>query len=228
MTSTVQPDFTALLNTLNNSGFQKTNPPLYQILRALIQADNQNQSAMNSTAFDGVNVGAALSGDGTSANPLNVLVDGTTISVNGSNQLAASATNQLLSSTISVTGTQAASLNTSPIQIVAAITNKLLVPIFGWSQFSQSTSFHSNSALGQIRYHLDSTTQLNMGVLTSTATPTARYSVCLPTGVGATTYIISTLNPPGTALYLYSNGNNTYTPASSDYQCTVTVWYMLI
>ncbi len=84
------PDFQRLTFLLNSSGVQKWNPDIYSILNQLIFAVQQSQNVVVNKIPSNAStivVGNALSGDGSSATPLNVNVDGTTVDVNGSNQL---------------------------------------------------------------------------------------------------------------------------------------------
>jgi hypothetical protein len=93
------PDYSKLLTSLNASDVQKWNPPLYNILKLLIQAVGQSQDVITKNAADVINNFAsavivdpngAILGDGTSGSPLKTNPDGTTIQIIA-NQLVATA-----------------------------------------------------------------------------------------------------------------------------------------
>lgn len=114
------PDYSKLIQVLNSSGLQLVNPPTYEIISRLIEAVKQSQDVIvnNTKVF----VRDALEGDGTKAHPLNVLVDGTTIDINASNQLetiggGGTTLNSVLRA---LTETELLNMKTSPVTLLAA------------------------------------------------------------------------------------------------------------
>lgn len=135
------PDYSKLVFMLNQSGVQKWNPAVYDILKNLIQAVQQSQDVIapavaeaasgggSGLTFVSVDPLGALSGDGTPSSPLAVIPDGVSITINGSNQLAVIPSGALLSTTGTVSNAQLNSLATSPITILAGIANEIHVPV---------------------------------------------------------------------------------------------------
>jgi hypothetical protein len=146
------PDYSKLIAQLNSSGMQKVNPPIYEILTRLIQAVSQSQEVIttnitnNPPAADGVIVSptGALDGDGTSGSPLAVRPDNVTVTINGSNQLVASASPQVFKATISLSQAQlnawGASANKTLLMIPSAGLNTLIVPFDVTVQMTQVAS----------------------------------------------------------------------------------------
>lgn len=98
----------------------------------------------NTGIFSGVTVGAAgaLTGDGTSGSALAVSVDGTTITINGSNQLALVNTPPELFATIALNYTGAGggvTLNSAPYTLVAGVANYIIYPRW-WSLYANKNA----------------------------------------------------------------------------------------
>jgi hypothetical protein len=145
------PDYQKLKVILANSGVQKWNPPTYDILSRLIDAVSQSQDVMVSSApgfF--VDPLGALNGDGTKSKPLSVNVDGTTISINGSDQLTASGSSPVLSTSITL-NTAALQANVN-VLMLAAIPNKIIWPIAVHSQVSNAAGSFNFTTSGTLAY----------------------------------------------------------------------------
>lgn len=131
------PDYSKLTFMLNNSGVQKWNPAVYDILKQLIYAVQQSQNvitndiANSSGGLTSVSVDAAgaLSGDGTPGSPLAVKVDGTTIAINGSDQLAVLSAFPLITKEIIFSDATVKSWTTTPQTLVTGVAKTLLIPI---------------------------------------------------------------------------------------------------
>ncbi len=92
-----------------------------------------------------VNPSGALDGDGTIPSPLGVRVDGSTIVINGSNQLQAASVSPFLYFTTAVTTTFPSNLTiaTTPIVVAAAASASIIVPIW-WSIHTTKTGSWTN------------------------------------------------------------------------------------
>ncbi len=140
------PDYNKLTAQLNSSGFQKVNPPVYEILSRLIQAVSQSQDVISTNIADIpssviVSPTGALSGDGTSGSPLAVKVDGVTVTINGSDQLVAGGTPLIFRRQLILTDGQlnacGASANKTIQIIPAGGANTVIIPFHVTVQMTQ-------------------------------------------------------------------------------------------
>lgn len=155
------PDYNKLIAVLNSSGMQKVDPPVYEILSRLIQAVKQSQDVVSQTINNNilVNVLTALAGDGSLVNPLRVLVDGVTVTVNGSNQLVASGggTGQtVLENRVTINNARIIALNSNPVVMVPAQGVGTIIQVL-WcnSQYHPdpgSPNFYNNGSAGDLYY----------------------------------------------------------------------------
>jgi hypothetical protein len=171
---------------------------------------------------------SALSGAGTVASPLAVAVDGTTITINGSNQLQ-SLLNGLSKVTVSLNVTQIQNLNTTFVQMIAGITNKIIYPVALQSTVLMSSptgyAFNTTAAL---RYNSTGTLNISGSV-----------PVAFATGSGAGTWdglapavTTSSLKRGGTdaalgaGVYIVGSGANAGTPTNPT-STTLTMYYVV-
>lgn len=167
---TIQPNFARLLSTLNQTGLQTESPATFDILSQLIKAMIQSQQVTAQSSFNGVVVSptGALQGNGTTTNPLLVLVDGTTVQINGSDQLTATASSPffLQQGFFQLQGTGPLSLAANTVfMTVAAVPGKVIIPLALWGTSNQNDNGNSNalwSGVSSIEcaYALDGTNTL--------------------------------------------------------------------
>lgn len=106
-----------------------------------------NGTITNPLGFGGLSlvVSSGLVGKGTSASPLGVNVDGSTITINGSNQLVASvASGSLLTTTVTISRTQMETLSSSPFVLVGGVGGKTIIPIGVITFTTQQRQFGAN------------------------------------------------------------------------------------
>lgn len=156
--SPVLPDYSKLIFKLNSGGIQQWNPPVYEVLKALIEAVQQSQQVFQSTiipaalpaAFSGVTVQDPISGDGF-ATPLGAKYDNTTIGLNGSGQLTALIGLQIYQAKRTFTEGEIRSLNTAPITVINHVANKLILPFASFWYVNQVAGFNVASS-GSLQY----------------------------------------------------------------------------
>lgn len=226
------PDFTKLLNTLNNSGVQKWNPPIYEILKTFITTAQQSQQYItnNATPFSLVtSPTGALNGDGTTANPLAVKVDGSTISINGSNQLVSlGAGISIFSATLSLTIAQVQSLDTVFVQIVPGIANKIIWPLAVKSTVVMSgATGYAFTTSATLVYNTTGTTAVTgaFPVAFATGAGNGTWDGLAP-GITTTSFIRSGVNNAfGAGVYVKGSGPNAGTPTTTS--TNITLYYVI-
>lgn len=148
------PDYKKLTFMLNSSGVQKWNPAMYDILNKLIEAVSQSQdvvvnsiipTAIPSSGGVVVDPLGALDGVGTTPSPLAVRVDGTTVQINGLDQLTAPGTSpfQLFQLTFNLVHPTVIPLNSAPIVVAPAVVGAIGIPIW-WSQSTHKNGSWTN------------------------------------------------------------------------------------
>lgn len=127
-------DYAKLKTILVESGLQKTDNKLFQVINQLIDGVSQSQKVITDQIAEAVaggglqfvSVDDALSGDGTPASPLDVLFDGTTIQLNGSNQLEAIQNIKIAQGTLSNAQLAAGGTYT----LIPLVANRVINPIY--------------------------------------------------------------------------------------------------
>jgi len=117
----VLPDYQKLKIILTNSGVQKWNPPVYDILSRLIDAVSQSQDVITSPANTDIIVdpNGAILGDGTTSGPLRVSVDGVTITIVGDQLVGAAGSGIPVQEVLVTLNTaQLLTLSSVPIQVL--------------------------------------------------------------------------------------------------------------
>lgn len=151
------PDYSKLLFELNNSGAQKWNPAVYDILKKLIAAVQQSQNVIvggtaTASAFNGVLVdpNGAILGDGL-ATPLKCQVDGTTIQIiadtlvatSGLIAFGASSTTLFCNGVAGASGFSVAA-NTALLTI-APVPGSVIMPIAMYVSVNQNDNGHNDA-----------------------------------------------------------------------------------
>jgi hypothetical protein len=115
------PDYSKLNQVLNSSGMQKVNPPVYEILSRLIQAVQQSQDTFIS----------------------NVITNTVNNNITNGNIIIPSSggSPEILVSDKTITGAQAKTLFTTPIDIVGNPTGGILLPLKAIFHCSQPATY---------------------------------------------------------------------------------------
>jgi hypothetical protein len=219
------PDYSKLTFLLNNTGVQKWNPAVYDILKNLIEAVQQSQNVITDdiTNIENIvnNLGTPLTVDPAGAlnSPvLKVRVDGTSIIINGSNNLEG----LIHVASVSLTQGELNGLSTTPKLAITGISNKVIFPIaVQWSATQVSAFNLARSA--QLIYNVGGAAALiaswpsslnSIGAFTSNA------------GIAGT----AALKTPDAALsasvYIKGNADNTGGTSSNTAICTI--YYTII
>ena len=167
------PDYSKLVFMLNNAGVQKWNPAVYDVLKNLIEAVQQSQDVVVNSVIPGaagnalstvsVNPAGALSGNGTISSPLAAIVDGTTIQINGSDQLTAILPYTPLVKRTEFTHTTLNAWGGVEQTLVPGIGGSVLVPLYvSWKGIISTQS--STSSSGNF-YHTGSVQNWTSGTL---------------------------------------------------------------
>lgn len=155
------PDYKKLKAILNQSGVQRSNPEIFDIIGKLIDAVGKSQSVFNSTIIPAsglssllINPAGAIGGDGKSIG-LKVNVDGSTVTINGSDQLVASVTGvQLFAAVINNFHLSSTGDNLTAQQFLAnaipAVAGKVIIPFIGYLAASMAGSgvYTTNVGIG--------------------------------------------------------------------------------
>lgn len=170
------PDFQKLKIILTSQGVQKWNPAAYDVMNRLIESAQQSQDvivnvSIPEAAFDGIYVGEALEGDGLPEFPLNVKYDGTTIALNGSNQLTAADGAGIFYTSGTITANQIDTLGSTHVQILAGIANKIIVPINGYYAWSQQDGAFVAAITGAFFYNGLTAPVVDLGGLNTVSSP---------------------------------------------------------
>jgi hypothetical protein len=225
MANIVPPDYKKLQAILLNSGLQRRDYALWQVISKLIDAVQQSQDFIVDQAIpdvaDGisgvsgtvvVDAAGALDGDGSAGNPLAARVDGTTITINGSNQLAGDQYGYIFHARGSLTAAQSKTLSTVPVAVISGIANTIIVPINFIGHHTQ-TGASSNNRVAGVRFSTAG------GIIMTAAVPcssTSAGSVDRLQDIVQTSIAFNMLGastPVGSDVNIYANGNWTGTPS---------------
>lgn len=162
------PDYKKLKTILNQSGIQSSNSALFDILVKLIDAVGQSQDVVTKTLLPAISTlvhtdpAGALNGDGSTDNPLKVRVDGSTISINGSNNLQANFAGlvpQIVIVTLSQT--DLGNIFGTPKTFIPAVAGKTLLLQELYARTTKNTNSWNNGGADYAVHYVGDTTSLH-------------------------------------------------------------------
>jgi hypothetical protein len=170
----------------------------------------------NFLTFVAVNKG--LTGTGTTQTPLSVNVDGSTVTINGSNQLVASGSPQLLlSASIPFSQAQINSLHSAPVKVISGVATKIVFPIaLLWNAVNSAAFNFARSAF--LVYNVAGTTAISASFTTSLNSPGAFTSNA---GIASSSALSGGDAAIGSDVYLLGNVDNTGGTIADTATCTI-------
>ncbi len=176
-----------------------------------------------------VDAAGALSGDGSIGSPLAVKVDGSTVTIVGDALVATvpASWGLILKATIGLTTAQVNSLNTVPIQLIAAVSNKIIVPLVVVGTVVTGAAAWTNASTGVLVYG-NAINPAITGAFPLAEVFTNKTYVGYATGSVSIVEVDSSVSnyPKGTAVCIKSNGVNSGTPSGNS--TTITCYYIVI
>ncbi len=193
------PDYSKLTFMLNNSGVQKWNPAVYDILKNLIAAVQQSQDTFVSTTIEEIT---------------NEVIN---------NIPAPIPTPGILSVNFAIDEGQMQILHSSPITLVVGVANKVIVPIMLVTRAFLNVNFGVNIS-GTLQWAAQPIDIVGpIQLFQSTGTPTALYCSIAPANISA---LANTIDNQGSNVILKGNAD-TGTGGTGTSNITGTFFYLL-